>query len=110
MKSREEDKRRAVRWLTAAVAQGHRGAMYDLGMVYLQGIKDIGLARDPARARALFEQALDGGGEGLYRYPRRPPKRAVESASRHPFTLGAGMKQRPNHSHNRPGCGTPQLY
>jgi len=68
MKSTPEDKRRAVRWLTAAVAQGHRGAMYDLGMVYLQGIKDIGLARDPARARALFEQALDGGGEVLYRY------------------------------------------
>jgi S-formylglutathione hydrolase FrmB len=42
--------------------------MVDLGMVYLQGIQDIGLARDPARARALFEQALDGGGEVLYRY------------------------------------------
>jgi TPR repeat protein len=68
MKSTPENLRRAVQWLTAAVAQGHRGAMYELGMVYLQGIKDIGLARDPARARALFEQALNGGGEVLYRY------------------------------------------
>jgi TPR repeat protein len=67
-KSTPESLRRAVVWLTAAVAQGHRGAMHDLGMVYLQGIKEIGLARDPARARALFEQALDGGGEVLYRY------------------------------------------
>jgi hypothetical protein len=45
--------------------------MYDLGTVYLQGIKDIGLARDPAQARALFGQALDGGGEVLYRYTGR---------------------------------------
>ncbi|MBP1689257.1 MAG: Sel1 domain protein repeat-containing protein, partial [Deltaproteobacteria bacterium] len=71
MKSTPESLRRAVRWLTAAVAQGHRGAMYDLGTVYSQGIKDIGLARDPARARVLFEQALDGGGEVLYRYTGR---------------------------------------
>ena len=42
--------------------------MYELGFVYLRDIEKIGLARDPARARALFEQALDGGGEVLYRY------------------------------------------
>jgi uncharacterized protein len=67
-KSTPETLRRAVGWLKAAVAQGHRGAMHELGFVYLQGIKEIGLARDPAQARALFEQALDGGGEVLYRY------------------------------------------
>jgi TPR repeat protein len=70
-KSTAESLRRAVGWLTAAAAQGHRGAMYDLGVVHLQGIKDIGVARDPARARALFEQALDGGEEVLYRYTGR---------------------------------------
>jgi TPR repeat protein len=70
-KSTPETLRRAVGWLTASVAQGHRGAMHELGMVYLQGIKDIGLARDPARARALFKQALDGGGDVLYRYTNR---------------------------------------
>jgi TPR repeat protein len=70
-KSTPENQRRAVQWLTAAVAQGHRGAMHELGMVYLQGVKGIGLERDPARARALFEQALDGGGEVLYRYTGR---------------------------------------
>ena len=67
-KSPPEDLRRAVGWLTAAVAQGHRGAMHELGMVYMQGIKEIGLAPDRPRARALFAQALDGGGEVLYRY------------------------------------------
>jgi TPR repeat protein len=71
MKSTPESLHRAVRWLNAAVAQDHRGAMFELGFVYLQGIKDIGLARNPARARALFEQALDGGGEVLYRYTGR---------------------------------------
>ncbi|HEY7556646.1 MAG TPA: hypothetical protein VIH18_17735 [Candidatus Binatia bacterium] len=45
--------------------------MHELGTVYLQGIKENGLARDPAQARALFEQALDGGGEVLYRYTDR---------------------------------------
>lgn len=68
IKSTPESLRRAVRWLTAAVAQGHRGAMYELGTVYSQGIKDIELASDPGRARALFEQALDGSGDVLYRY------------------------------------------
>ena len=66
--STPESLRRAVEWLAAAVAQGHRGAMHELGIVYLQGIADIGMARDPTRARALFEQALDGAGEVLYRY------------------------------------------
>jgi len=70
-KNTPETLRRAVDWLTAAVEQGHRGAMHDLGMVYMQGIKDIGLARDPARARALFKQALDGGSDVLYRYTDR---------------------------------------
>jgi TPR repeat protein len=67
-KSTPEALRRAVGWLTAAAAQGHRGAMHELGMVYMQGIKEIGLAPDRARARALLTQALDGGGEVLYRY------------------------------------------
>ncbi len=67
-KSTPELKRWAVGWLTGAVAQGHRGAMFDLGLVYLQGIKEIGLDRDSSRARALFERTLDGGGEVLYRY------------------------------------------
>jgi len=70
-KSTPETQRRAVGWLTAAVAQGHRGAMHELGTVYLQGIEDIGLERDPARARALLKQALDGAGEELYRYTDR---------------------------------------
>ncbi len=67
MKSTPERLRRAVQWLAAAAAQGHRGAMHELGIVYLQGIKDIELARDPERARALFEQAFENGGDVLYR-------------------------------------------
>lgn len=35
---------------------------------YAQGVHEIGLAPDPAQARSLFERALDGGGEELYRY------------------------------------------
>jgi len=67
-KSTPEELRRAVDWLASAASQGHRGAMHELGMVYLQGVEAIGLARDRARARALLEQSLDGGGEVLYRY------------------------------------------
>lgn len=67
MKSTPERLRRAVQWLAAAAAQGHRGAMHELGIIHLQGIKDIELARDPERARTLFEQALEGGGDVLYR-------------------------------------------
>ncbi|HSF06670.1 MAG TPA: hypothetical protein VLG10_12845 [Methylomirabilota bacterium] len=70
-KSAPETQCRAVGWLTAAAAQGHRGAMHELGTIYAQGMKDIGLARDPARARMLYKQALDGGGDVLYRYTDR---------------------------------------
>jgi TPR repeat protein len=70
-RSTPEARRRAMQWLTQAVAQGHRGAMHELGMVYLRGVTDIGVERDPVRARALFEQALAGGGDVLYRYTGR---------------------------------------
>jgi len=53
--------------LTAAAESGHRGAMVDLGAVYLRGIKRIGLARNPYRAKRLFEQALrDREGDVIY--------------------------------------------
>jgi len=57
-KRTEQEERQAVEWLSAAAKSGHRGAMVDLGVVYLQGIKRIGLARNPYRAKLLFEQAL----------------------------------------------------
>jgi len=65
-KRTEEEERQAVDWLAAAVRSGHRGAMVDLGIVYLQGIKRIGLERNPYRARLLFEQALRGSGDTVY--------------------------------------------
>jgi len=57
-KRTEQEERQAVEWLSAAAKSGHRGAMVDLGIVYLQGIKRIGLARNPYRAKLLFKQAL----------------------------------------------------
>ncbi len=53
-----QEEQQAVEWLAAAAGSGHRGAMVDLGMVYLQGIKRIGFERNPYRAKLLFEQAL----------------------------------------------------
>jgi TPR repeat protein len=53
-----QEERQAVEWLAAAAESDHRGAMVDLGVVYLQGIKRIGLERNPYRAKLLFEQAL----------------------------------------------------
>ena len=57
-KRTEQEERQAVEWLAAAAKSGHRGAMVDLGVVYLQGVKRIGLERNPYRAKLLFEQAL----------------------------------------------------
>jgi hypothetical protein len=65
-KRTEQEERQAVEWLSAAAKSGHRGAMVDLGVVYLQGIKRIGLARDPYRAKLLFEQALRGREDVVY--------------------------------------------
>jgi hypothetical protein len=67
-KSPPDALRRALDWLRSAAQSGHRGALYELGTVYAQGVHEIGLAPDPAQARSLFERALDGGGEELYRY------------------------------------------
>jgi TPR repeat protein len=61
-----EEEQQAVDWLTAAAQSGHRGAMVDLGAVYLQGIKRIGLERNPYRARLWFEQALSGVDDTVY--------------------------------------------
>jgi len=86
-KSTPQNQRRAVAWLEAAVAQGHRGAMHELAMVQLRGVKPIGLARDPARARALLERALEGGGEVLYRYTGRDGRGWIVTAQQVRRTL-----------------------
>ena len=69
-KRTEQEERQAIEWLTAAAQRGHRGAMVDLGAVYLQGVKRIGRERNPYRAKQLFEQALRGR-EGDVIYEQR---------------------------------------
>ena len=61
-----EEEQQAIDWLTAAAETGHRGAMVDLGVVYLQGIKRIGLEPDPYRAKQLFEESLQGVEDTVY--------------------------------------------
>jgi hypothetical protein len=40
--------------------------MVDLGIVYLQGIKRIGLERNPYRAKQWLEQAIEGQEDTVY--------------------------------------------
>jgi hypothetical protein len=65
-KRSEQEEQQAVDWLAAAAQSGHRGAMVDLGIVYLQGIGRIGLESNPYRARRLFELALHDGEDTVY--------------------------------------------
>ena len=65
-KRTEQEERQAIEWLADAAESGHRGAMVDLGMVYLQGVKRIGLERNPYRAKVLFEQALRDREDTVY--------------------------------------------
>jgi hypothetical protein len=65
-KRTEQEERQAIEWLAAAAESGHHGAMVDLGVVYLQGIKRIGLERDPYRAKLLFKQALRDREDTVY--------------------------------------------
>jgi TPR repeat protein len=65
-KRTEQEERQAVEWLAAAAKSGHHGAMVDLGVVYLQGIKRVGLERNPYRAKRLFEQALRDREDTVY--------------------------------------------
>jgi TPR repeat protein len=71
-KRTEQEEQQAIEWLTAAAESGHCGAMVDLGSVYLRGVKRIGLARNPYRAKQLFEQALrDREGDVIYEQKTR---------------------------------------
>ncbi len=65
-KRTEKEEQQAIDWLMAAAGSGHRGAMVDLGGVYLQGIKRIGFKRNPYRAKVLFEQALQDREDVVY--------------------------------------------
>jgi TPR repeat protein len=80
-----EEERQAIEWLTAAAESGPRGAMVDLGIVYLQGVKRIDLAPDPYRAKLLFEQALRDTEDVVYEQQTgngRGWKYTVESVNR----------------------------
>jgi TPR repeat protein len=61
-----QEEQQAIDWLQAAAQSDHRGAMVDLGVVYLQGIKRIGLEPDPYRAKLLFQQALRNRDDTVY--------------------------------------------
>lgn len=65
-KRTEQEEQQAIEWLAAAAESGHRGAMVDLGIVYLQGVSRIGFERDPYRAKVLFEQALQDREDIVY--------------------------------------------
>ena len=80
-----EEEQQAIDWLAAAVESDHRGAMVDLGVVYLQGIKRIDLAPNPYRAKVLFEQALRDREDTVYSQQTgngRGWKYTVESVNR----------------------------
>ena len=52
------DPAQAVQWYAKAAAQGHAGAELNLGNMYAHG---IGVPRDMAKARQLFQAAADQG-------------------------------------------------
>ena len=84
-KRTEQEEQQAVDWLAAAVESDHRGAMVDLGVIYLQGIRRIGLERNPYRSKALFEQALHDREDTVYAQQTgngRGWKYTVESVNR----------------------------
>jgi TPR repeat protein len=61
-----QEEQQAIDWLMAAAGSGHRGAMVDLGAVYLQGVSRIDFKRNPYRARLLFERALRDRDDVVY--------------------------------------------
>jgi TPR repeat protein len=65
-KHTDQEEQQAIDWLESAAQHDHRGAMVDLGVVYLQGIERIGLEPNPYRARLLFQQALRDREDTVY--------------------------------------------
>ena len=84
-KRTEQEEQQAIDWLEAAAQHDHRSAMVDLGVVYLQGIKRIGLEPILYRAKRLFEQALRDREDTVYAQQSgngRGWKYTVESVNR----------------------------
>jgi TPR repeat protein len=63
-----EDEKQAIFWLRKAAAQGHTGAMFELGNAYLLGHEAPKLVPDPDREAALwyFQAASAGHAEAQY--------------------------------------------
>ena len=53
-----EDYRQAIAWYEKAAGRGHRGAQFNLGVLYAQ---DKGIKKDMARARDWFRAAAERG-------------------------------------------------
>jgi TPR repeat protein len=51
----------AARWWRLAAAQGHAGALFDLGHLHAYASADGGVARDPAEAARLYGLAVEQG-------------------------------------------------
>ena len=65
-----EEEAKAIAWLHDASSAGHRGAMVDLGILYLQGVARAHIAKNPYRARLLFEASLQGAEDIVYEQKR----------------------------------------
>lgn len=65
-----EEEAQAITWLHESESAGHRGAMVDLGILYLQGLARQGIDKNPYRARLLFEASLRGVDEIVYEQKR----------------------------------------
>ncbi|MEN8260272.1 MAG: hypothetical protein ABFS02_06755 [Pseudomonadota bacterium] len=59
-KRTNEEERQAIAWLRAAVDSGHRGAMLDLGTMYLNGLPRQQVERNYYQAKVLFKRAMEG--------------------------------------------------
>lgn len=66
----DEEEGRAYALMQDAAEKRHRGAMVFMGRVYLRGVPKHGIDRDPAMARQLLEESLEGL-EGDTVYQRR---------------------------------------
>ena len=73
-KRTNEEERQAIDWLIAAAQRNHRGAMVELGHLYMSGLARQQIERNYYQAKLLYERAIEDKDNIVYRQQTSPER------------------------------------
>ena len=73
-KRTHEEEQQAIDWLIASAQSGHRGAMVELGHLYMSGLARQQIKRNYYEAKLLYERAIEGKENIVYKQQTSPER------------------------------------